>query len=182
MAGNGQNLPVGRQELPVERQDKAVTVSEAARLLGKSTDAVRSALRRGTIEGYRDNSGEWRIPGLVAAGPSVDRQPPSSTVELDFLRQELRQASDRQATVAELEVKLARMEGEAVVMRERVAALEAHLERERANHLEAATRATNAEGKSTAYLESLQDLATRLDVAHAELALSRRSWWRRMFG
>ena len=45
------------------RHDMAETIDvlEAARRLGVTPDAVRARLRRGTIEGYRDNSGNWRI-------------------------------------------------------------------------------------------------------------------------
>jgi chromosome segregation ATPase len=40
---------------------ETIDVLEAARRLGVTPDAVRARLRRGTIEGYRDNSGNWRI-------------------------------------------------------------------------------------------------------------------------
>jgi chromosome segregation ATPase len=40
---------------------EAIDVLEAARRLGLTPDAVRARLRRGTLEGYRDNSGNWRI-------------------------------------------------------------------------------------------------------------------------
>jgi chromosome segregation ATPase len=40
---------------------ETIDVLEAARRLGVTPDAVRARLRRGTIEGYWDNSGNWRI-------------------------------------------------------------------------------------------------------------------------
>jgi hypothetical protein len=40
---------------------ETIDVLEAARRLGVTPDAVRARLRRGTLEGYRDNSGNWRI-------------------------------------------------------------------------------------------------------------------------
>jgi len=40
---------------------ETIDVLEAARRLGLTPDAVRARLRRGTLEGYRDNSGSWRI-------------------------------------------------------------------------------------------------------------------------
>jgi hypothetical protein len=40
---------------------ETIDVLEAARRLGVTPDAVRAKLRRGTLEGYRDNSGNWRI-------------------------------------------------------------------------------------------------------------------------
>ena len=121
-------MPGEGQEPPAGRQDKTVSVQEAARRLGKSPDAVRSALRRKTLEGYRDNQGDWRIPvdGLLpggdhhetASGPAVD----ALRQELDRLHEELRQArdaaeaarrlsDDRQVTVADLRERLGRVEG-----------------------------------------------------------------------
>ena len=67
-------IPVPASALPprrVERHDdrhdsrhdmaETIDVLEAARRLGLTPDAVRARLRRGTLEGYRDNSGSWRI-------------------------------------------------------------------------------------------------------------------------
>jgi hypothetical protein len=53
----------GRSPHRVERHDMAETIDvlEAARRLGVTPDAVRARLRRGTLEDYRDNSGNWRI-------------------------------------------------------------------------------------------------------------------------
>jgi hypothetical protein len=39
---------------------QTIDVLEAARRLGITPDAVRARLRRGSIEGYRDNTGNWR--------------------------------------------------------------------------------------------------------------------------
>jgi hypothetical protein len=40
---------------------ETIDVLEAARRLGVTPDAIRARLRRGTLEGYRDNAGNWRI-------------------------------------------------------------------------------------------------------------------------
>jgi hypothetical protein len=106
-------MPGEGQEPPVDRQGRTVSVAEAARRLGKSPDAIRSALRRKTLEGYRDNQGDWRIPMEVlptvdaASSPAVD----ALRQELDRLHEELRRArvlsDDRQATIAELKAMLA---------------------------------------------------------------------------
>lgn len=150
-------MPGEEQDAPVDRQDKTVTVPEAARLLGKSADAVRSALRRGSLEGYRDNQGEWRIPltGLP------DRQ---ATPD-DHLRQELeqarRQADDRQATVVELRERLARLEGELAGVKATAMA-----------EVNAAVR--TAEEAIAAKEELVREL-------REALAWHRRPWWRRWF-
>jgi hypothetical protein len=108
-------------------------VAEAARRLGKSPDAIRSALRRKTLEGYRDNQGDWRIPMEVlptvdaASSPAVD----ALRQELDRLHEELRRArvlsDDRQATVADLRERLGRVEGAVAAKDELIAELKAML-------------------------------------------------------
>jgi hypothetical protein len=57
------SLALHRVERHDVRHDMAETIDvlEAARRLGVAPDAVRARLRRGTIEGYRGNSGNWRI-------------------------------------------------------------------------------------------------------------------------
>jgi hypothetical protein len=93
----------------------AVTVQEAARRTGRSVDAVRSALRRGTLAGFKGNDGEWHVH-LPADDRQPGDEPDLATVlrqEADRLRDELqqardgmeawrRQAEDGRVTVAEL--------------------------------------------------------------------------------
>src|SRR3954452_14297364 len=93
--GNG-SVAADDRSATVGDGNAPVTVQEAARHLGRSVDAVRSALRRGTLAGFKGNDGEWHVhlpvddrqlgddPDLVAAL----RQ------EADRLRDELRQARD----------------------------------------------------------------------------------------
>src|SRR3954453_22803572 len=96
LAGNRRSTAVSDEEQrhPAGRQaDATISVQEAARRLGKSVDAMRSALRRKSLEGYRDNQGDWRV--LLAALPTDgDRSRDSSEQALDVLREELRQARD----------------------------------------------------------------------------------------
>jgi len=60
----------------------AVTVAEAAILLGLSTDAVRSRLNRGTLDGRKD-AGGWVVllprPSATVDQPSPTGQQPSAT-------------------------------------------------------------------------------------------------------
>jgi hypothetical protein len=46
-------------------------VLEAARRLGITPDAVRARLRRGSLEGYRDNTGNWRIVSNDTTGDTT---------------------------------------------------------------------------------------------------------------
>ena len=113
-----------------------VGVAEAAGLLGQSPDAILSALGQHSLAGWRDDQGEWRIP--IANLPSPSSRPGIAHQRsvLDLLHKELdrlhgelrqareaaalalRQADDRQATIADLRVALARGE-------ERIKAVEA---------------------------------------------------------
>jgi hypothetical protein len=88
-----------------------VTVGEAAVLLGLSTDAVRSRLNRGTLDGRKD-AGGWVVflprPSPTVEQPSPTGHRPSSDrdaiaayealaetqrAEIDFLRDQLAQRS-----------------------------------------------------------------------------------------
>jgi hypothetical protein len=68
IADMNDRIPTGyQQDTTVEldhtggtRQDATVTVIDAARILGVSTDAVRARLRRGTLEGEKIE-GEWHV-------------------------------------------------------------------------------------------------------------------------
>jgi hypothetical protein len=121
---------------PADERATTVGVGEAADLLGQSPDAVLSALGQRSLAGWRDGQGEWRIPiANLPAAPDQHGSGPHRTVldllhkELDRLHAELRQARDaaeqalrqvneRQATIADLRVAIARSE-------ERIKAVEA---------------------------------------------------------
>ena len=45
---------------------RLVSVAEAARALGISSEAVRMRLRRKSIDGYRDDAGRWQVELAVA--------------------------------------------------------------------------------------------------------------------
>lgn len=113
-AGNG-SVTADDRSAAVSDGNAPVTVQDAARQLGRSVDAVRSALRRGTLLGFKGNDGEWRVH-LPADDRQLGDEPDLSTVlrqENDRLRAELeqardgmeawrRQAEDGRVTVAEL--------------------------------------------------------------------------------
>jgi uncharacterized small protein (DUF1192 family) len=100
-----------------EGQEEPVAVQEAARRLGRSVDAVRAALRRGRLLGFKGNDGEWRVH-LPKDEQELD-EPGAGTFlrqELDRLRRELeqardgietwrRQAEDSRVSVAELQTR-----------------------------------------------------------------------------
>jgi hypothetical protein len=112
--GDQQDTTVDGDRTDRTRQDAmvapTVTVPEAARILGVSTDAVRSRLRRGTLEGVKI-AGEWHVPlsGLhdtrqdAQPSPPGPRQEPSETQQDATVDQQAgQQESDRIATVMDV--------------------------------------------------------------------------------
>ncbi len=152
-------------------EDRVVTVAEASRILGKSPDAVRGLIRRGTLTATRGNDGRPRVllpQGLATVATvagdgreTVATANPTSRDGLDGL-------------VSELRDRLAQAEAKAA---ERIADLEAVADQRAAELLAMAARAAGAEGEARALRDALADLASRLDRAEARLALP---WWRRL--
>jgi hypothetical protein len=58
---------------------QTIDVLEAARRLGITPDAVRARLRRGSLEGYRDNTGNWRIVSNDTTGDTPSEPPRHDT-------------------------------------------------------------------------------------------------------
>ena len=85
-----------------------MTVAEAAARLALSTDAVRSRLNRGTLEGRKEPDG-W-VVYLPLAGPTVAQ--PSPTVD--------RPSDDRAPTVAALEAMIAGQREEIAFLRDQL--------------------------------------------------------------
>src|SRR3954451_21216550 len=115
MAAGSGSVAADDRNATVSNGNAFVTVQEAARRMGRSVDAVRSALRRGTLAGFKGNDGEWHVQ-LPADDRQLGDEPDLSPVlrqEADRLRDELqqardgmeawrRQAEDGRVTVAEL--------------------------------------------------------------------------------
>lgn len=180
--------------MPVDRQDAdrlatgadsqepvaTVGVAEAARALGKSTDAVRAALHRRTLEGWRDNRGEWRIPLATLPTLSVDRTPtggdraePVARQDADRLEELERLSNDRLAAIVGLREQVARLQGE-------MAGIRATATAEVNAAVRTAEETIAAHGELVAELRrSLEHERGRGDRLEAEL---RRPWWRRLIG
>jgi hypothetical protein len=159
-----------------------LTLTEAAAASGKHIAALRALVRRRRIPARKGNNGQWLVQVAVLPNPAkfIDSQAADPAEIMNGHAIALAENDDGRATARAAH-------GELIdELRNRISGLEDLLEAERTElkaerraHLEAAMRAATAEGRSQSYLESLQDLATRLDVVHAELALARRPWWRR---
>jgi hypothetical protein len=101
--GEQQDTTVDGGRTDGTRQDATiaptVTVPEAARILGVSTDAVRSRLRRGTLEGVKI-AGEWHVSLAALHDTRQDPAEPQQDATVD--RQATRQEPDRIATVMDV--------------------------------------------------------------------------------
>lgn len=69
MAHDPERLAVARQKL-IERADGALTVEEAAQLLGATTVEVRARIRRGMLVAYPTSVGDY-LPRAQFAGDDV---------------------------------------------------------------------------------------------------------------
>ncbi len=82
-------------------------IAEAAQRLGTTTEAVRARVKRGSLEGFRDNHGRWRVrlPDDQTDGQTVSGEA-SSRVSA-----QANGASRHDQTVGELRERIARLEG-----------------------------------------------------------------------
>jgi len=128
-------------------------LAEAAARLGRSSDAVRSMIRRGKLSSRKSNDG-----GLLVGVPPV-------VVQADDGRKtDLDQADNGRAT-AEMHDKMAALREANASLREALARAEA--ERDAARAIREAEAAA---------------LNTLVAELRAELARHRLPWWRRVFG
>jgi hypothetical protein len=146
---------------------RTFTVPEAARILGRTPDAIRGLVRRGTLNASRGNDGRPRV--ILPAGDAT-----IATVARPSF-------SDMRETVAtvvtpgrddilnDLRERLAKAEAKAVD-------LQSELDRLMEQRAQTRERAAKAEGEAVALREALADLATRLDATSAELRELRRPW------
>jgi FtsZ-binding cell division protein ZapB len=65
---------------------QTIDVLEAACRLGIIPDAVRARLRRGSLEGYRDNTGSWRIVSNDTIGDTTLEPPRHDGVSPELAR------------------------------------------------------------------------------------------------
>jgi hypothetical protein len=98
--GDQQDTTVDADRTDGTRQDTTVaptvTVPEAARILEVSTDAVRSRLRRGTLEGGKI-AGEWHVPLAALHDTRQDAQPSPTGSQRDATGAQQEATVDRQA-------------------------------------------------------------------------------------
>jgi chromosome segregation ATPase len=164
---------------------RGVDVQDAARILGLSTDAVRAKLRRGTLEGYRDNRGNWRVILPDRMRPDTDSQPTVEPQDADRTRQDVEDAlrdhlADIQNQLERTQQELAAERQQARQDRERS---QAALETARLDIAAANRRADEAHQQTTAAATRADDAVRVADRLVSELEKERaRSWWQRLVG
>jgi hypothetical protein len=195
---------VGTAAMDDRDRTRAVTITEAAHLLGKTPDAVRGLIRRGTLTAISGNDGHRRVllsdaqatvetvATVQSHNDRAQSSPAQATVELTGLLVDLRdillrtrQERDRART----DVERWRAEAEQA----RAATIRAVADREAARavavaEVEAAKRVAVAEiaAAQAAHAQVVQELRAqvareiaRSDALAAEL---RRPWWRKLLG
>lgn len=118
-----------------DEQGEPVSVSEAARRLGRSVDTIRSALRRGSLRGIKGNDGSWLV--YLPIGDRQSEPEPSAVAVLEHELEQARdsaetwrrQAEDGRVAVAELRARTELLEHALRREQERADRLEADLRR-----------------------------------------------------
>jgi chromosome segregation ATPase len=161
---------------------EAIDVLEAARRLGVTPDAVRARLRRGTLEGYRDNSGNWRVVlndtttdttlDATANTPDQSRLLAAMEDHIETLKG-LLAAEVGRTQAAWDEAQEARAEADSAK------ADQVRMARDVANMFDELRALADHHAKLHADRARLQ---AELEKERAELARARRSWWRRLLG
>jgi hypothetical protein len=92
-----------------DQTEKAVSIAEAAAQLNTTTEAIRMRLKRGTLDGYRDNRGRWRVCLSANLTPTEPVQTADLTSDptSDQTQHELDQLRVQTERVLELEKALA---------------------------------------------------------------------------
>jgi chromosome segregation ATPase len=138
-------------------------VLEAARRLGITPDAVRARLRRGSLEGYRDNTGNWRIVSNDTTGDTTLEalRHDTDTTRHDGVSPEL-----ARLMMAFME----RMEAEQARLTEERDRLRDELQEARADADHARAEQARMAHEVTAMFQELRSLADRYAELHADRA------------
>src|SRR3954471_3259314 len=141
---------------------ETIDVLEAARRLGLTPDSVRARLRRGTLEGYRDNSGNWRV---VSNDTTTDTTPEPPRHDADTTRHDGVSADLARLLKALLE----RIEADQARLIEERAQLQAELQEARAE----ADHAKADQGRMAQHAAGMFDELRALTERHAALHADR---------
>ncbi len=165
-----------QEALAIAESDAWLALGEVAAATGWKPERIRSLARRGTIQRKRGNSRDWLYcvpPSLVAARAGTTANPSAGTgdaarwEELIELRVGLARAEARAATAERLaEVEIAARDQLVLELRGSLAR-----EREIGSEMRGLLRLLTAR---------FEDREQELNTLRAELAASRRPWWRKL--
>jgi chromosome segregation ATPase len=140
---------------------QTIDVLEAARRLGITPDAVRARLRRGSLEGYRGNTGNWRIVSNDTTGDTTLELPrhDTDTTRHDGVSPELARL---------MMTFMERMEAEQARLIEERDRLRDALQEARADADQAKAEQARMAQEVTAMFQELRSLAERHAELHAD--------------
>jgi hypothetical protein len=167
--GKGRREPDGDQAAADQTTGRRLTVPEAAEALGISGDAVRSRIKRGTLNTVREGGRVFVVLGGTDR-PNAQAQPTSVPGEDRLYR--------------EMQERIRYLEGQVEEEREARRRADTLLARlmDRLPELEAPTDASSETRESPQTAKEEPERAEpRPDVPGAQEG-ARRPWWRRMFG
>ena len=180
--GNRRDMTESSDRTP---DSHGVDVQDAARILRLSTDAIRAKLRRGTLEGYRDNRGNWRVLISDRTRQDGDSQATVEPQDIDRTRQDVEDAlrdhlADTQKQLERVQQELAAERQQARQDRDRA---QAAIEAARVDAADANRRADEAHQQATAAAARTDEAIRLANQLAGELEKERaRSWWQRLVG
>ncbi len=154
--------------------EERFTIQEAARRLGVKEDAIRKRVRRGTLRSEEDDGRRYVFLDAAQAGSDTTRAG-AQVSGLDALLEEMR------ARIADLKDQL----GEEREARRRADTIIAKLSRaneEQARTIRALEAPTPAESPPESPVTASEEPEGEEEPGGAQEPISRRSWWRRIFG
>jgi len=158
--------------------DRWLSVSEAARQLSVSRQAVHHRIKRGTVDSRKGNRGQTlvRIPSTVAVlVPSGTVASSSSTVDADRPPKPVQEAPELMPRSVHKEVVEA--------LQAALDAARSDMETERQRHdAEVERLVGQVHAERSFWIERADAAEVRAEAAEQRLADSRRPWWSRLLG
>lgn len=162
---------------------ETIDVLEVARRLGITPDAVRARLRRGTLEGYRNNSGNWRIvsndmtPNTMLDTTSEALQHNTDATRHDAVSPEL--ARLLTALVERIESNQARLIKERAQLQDELQEARAEADQAKSDQVRLARDVATMFDELKTLADKHAELHANRARLQAELEQAQRRWWHR---
>jgi uncharacterized coiled-coil protein SlyX len=171
---------------------------EAGRALGVKPDSIRARLRRGSLQGFQDEAGEWQVyadqlaAGRARYGPrrrghvAQDATGDMQATRVAVLEAQLAAITDERDNLRQLAARQAEAVNEAAArlaaLAERFARLQLQAPADAAAGLQAAPGAPQEGVQAAGASLASTMLAQELRGLRVALERQRRPWWRRIIG